>query len=283
MVDWLPCAERRSKPGPEVSIRGRAREHDQSSLLEIAEALVWSELPMNPGDSIVEIGSAPGGACQRLLELGYRVTESIRPRWTHWWPTIHDSPIGGHEALEVKRREFSKFRWLACDANVAPNYTLDTVEAIVTYPTSNFQGLVLTMKLSDWDQASKIDEHIARVRTWGFPRIKTRQLAFQSYRILFGGQSLRLARDVHERRETCLVSLLESREVHERRGCCLSNGAAASSDCCSASPVVPTDPPQAEGEIMLLSSGESRYGLESKGPHRVLAKYEIRTFWPWPS
>ncbi len=44
-----------------------------------------------------------------------------------------------------------------------------------------------------------------------------------------------------------------SREVHERRGRRKSNGAAASSDCCGASPVVPTDPPQAEGNI---ASGE---------------------------
>ena len=146
--------------------------------LKIAEALAWAQLPMNAGDAFVEIGSAPGGACQRLLELGFRVTGidpaemdplvAEHPRFTHWRA----------RSLEVKRREFSKFRWLACDANVAPNYTLDTVEAIVTYPTSNFQGLVLTMKLSDWDQASKMEEHVARVRTWGFPFIKTRQLAY---------------------------------------------------------------------------------------------------------
>ncbi len=35
---------------------------------------MWSRLPMHTGDRVVEIGSAPGGASQRLLDLGYEVT-----------------------------------------------------------------------------------------------------------------------------------------------------------------------------------------------------------------
>ncbi len=38
--------------------------------LKIAEALAWSQLPLRPGDHVVEIGSAPGGSCQRLLDIG---------------------------------------------------------------------------------------------------------------------------------------------------------------------------------------------------------------------
>ena len=38
------------------------------------EALQWSRLPVQKGDAVVEIGSAPGGACQRLLEGGLKVT-----------------------------------------------------------------------------------------------------------------------------------------------------------------------------------------------------------------
>ncbi len=48
----------------------------------------------------------------------------------------------------------------------------------------------------------------------------------------------------------CSFSPLESREVHERRGRDKSMDTAASIDCCSASPVVPTDPPQAEGKCV---------------------------------
>jgi 23S rRNA (cytidine2498-2'-O)-methyltransferase len=135
----------------------------------------------------VEIGSSPGGACQWLLEQGARVTGidpaemdgSIleHPNFTHW----------RNRSLQVKRRAFGAFRILVCDANVTPNYTLDTVEAIVSYPTSNFRGLILTIKLPEWDHASNIASHIERVRSWGFEWVEARQLA-------------------HNRREYCLAA-----------------------------------------------------------------------------
>ncbi|MEQ1824635.1 MAG: SAM-dependent methyltransferase [Pirellula sp.] len=156
--------------------------------LKIAEAIPWSRLPMRVGDQVVEIGSSPGGACQRMLDLGFRVTgidpaemdERIvnHPGFEHW----------RSKSLQVKRRLFRKFQYLVCDANVAPNYTLDTVESIVTYPTNTkLLGLILTIKLSDWEHAKEIPQHIARVRSWGFDRVDARQLA-------------------HNRREYCLVA-----------------------------------------------------------------------------
>lgn len=155
--------------------------------LKIAEALAWSGLPVRPGDHAVEIGSSPGGACQRLLELGLHVTGIdpaemapevlAHPRFQHWRA----------RSLQVKRRLFQPFRWLMCDANVAPEYTLDTVESIVTYPTSQFAGLLLTIKLSDWHQTRDLDRHLDRVRGWGFSKVTARQLA-------------------HNRREYCLAA-----------------------------------------------------------------------------
>ena len=155
--------------------------------LKIAEAIPWSRLPFHAGDRVVEIGSSPGGACQRLLDLGAQVVgidpadmdERIasNPRFEHW----------RSKSQQVKRRLFKTFRYLICDANVAPNYTLDTVEAIVTYPTSKFRGLILTIKLSTWEHAKEIPQHIARVKSWGFERVEARQLA-------------------HNRREYCLVA-----------------------------------------------------------------------------
>ncbi|HUP81382.1 MAG TPA: SAM-dependent methyltransferase, partial [Pirellula sp.] len=91
------------------------------------------------------------------------------------------------KSQQVKRRLFKTFQYLICDANVAPNYTLDTVEAIVTYPTSRFRGLILTIKLSTWEHAKEIPQHIERVKSWGFDRVEARQLA-------------------HNRREYCLVA-----------------------------------------------------------------------------
>ena len=155
--------------------------------LKIAEATAWSGLRMRPGEQVVEIGSAPGGACQRLLEMGLQVT-GIDP--AEMAPEILAHPKFRHwraRSLEIKRRLFKPFRWLICDANVAPDYTLDTVESIVLYPTNQFAGLLLTIKLSDWIQARDLEAHLARVRGWGFARVTARQLA-------------------HNRREYCLAA-----------------------------------------------------------------------------
>ncbi len=146
--------------------------------LKMAEAIHWSRLPFKPGDQVVEIGSSPGGACQYLLDLGMKVV-GIDP--AEMAPSILAHPNFEHvrsRSLQVKRRFFSRFRWLVCDANVAPVYTLDTVEAIVTYPTTRIEGLLLTIKLSDWERASEIDSHIERIRSWGYSKVHVRQLSY---------------------------------------------------------------------------------------------------------
>ncbi|MBM3964312.1 MAG: hypothetical protein FJ308_04490 [Planctomycetes bacterium] len=154
---------------------------------KIAEAFEWGGIQLRPSEKVVEIGASPGGACQWLLDRGTKVTgidpaemdERIanHPNFTHW----------RNRSREVKRKAFQGFRVLVCDANVTPNYTLDTVEAIVMYPTSQFRLLVLTMKLPDWKHAQKIPEHLERVKSWGFESVEARQLG-------------------HNRREYCLLA-----------------------------------------------------------------------------
>lgn len=155
--------------------------------LKLAEAIRWSAMPIRAGDRVVEIGSSPGGACQLLLDMGVKITgidpadmdERIQkhPAFTHW----------KSRSLQIKRKDFAPFKYLVCDANVAPNYTLDTIEPIVTHPTNKIQGLILTIKLSDWDHATHIEEHLQRVQSWGFSEVQARQLA-------------------HNRREYCLAA-----------------------------------------------------------------------------
>ncbi len=146
--------------------------------LKMSEAVAWSGLPVESGDEIVEIGSAPGGSCQRLLDLGLNVTgvdpgqmDDLllqHPRFTHW----------RSKSAGIRRKQFAKFRWLAADANVAPNYTLDFVEDIVQYPTSRLEGLLLTFKLSTYALADQLPSYLQRIREWGFERCEVRQLAF---------------------------------------------------------------------------------------------------------
>jgi len=149
--------------------------------LKLAEALEWGRLQVTPGDVAVEIGSAPGGAAQLLLNRGANVIAVD--------PADLDETIAGHPKLthlkkrgkQVRKAELATARWLLVDVNVAPNYTLDTAEEIVTNPKTNIRGMILTMKLTDWSLAEHIEGYRQRVRNWGFKVVRTRQLAFNRH------------------------------------------------------------------------------------------------------
>ncbi|HBE70666.1 MAG TPA: SAM-dependent methyltransferase [Planctomycetaceae bacterium] len=145
--------------------------------LKMAEALMWSEFPIKAGDRFVEIGSSPGGACQRLLDLGLKVT-GVDP--AEMDPRVLQHPNFEHwraKSSAIKRKQFRPFRWLAADANVAPTYTLDAVEDIVQHPTNRLRGLLLTLKMTNPEVAKQFAAFRNRIKQWGFDRIQIRQLA----------------------------------------------------------------------------------------------------------
>lgn len=155
--------------------------------VKMQEALAWSALPIKAGQRCVEIGCAPGGASQCLLEHGLKVI-GIDPAQVE--PTILADPNFTHvrkRGADVRRREFRGVHWLMADMNVAPQYTLDTVEAIVTHEAVNIRGMLLTLKLLDWNLAEEIPAYVQRVRSWGYQQVAVRQLA-------------------HNRQEVCLAA-----------------------------------------------------------------------------
>jgi 23S rRNA (cytidine2498-2'-O)-methyltransferase len=81
-------------------------------------------------------------------------------------------------AKDLQRSVFRDFRWLIADANVAPNYTLDTVEAIVTHQETQISGLLLTLKLTDPALSAHLPSFHKRIRSWGYGHVRARQLAF---------------------------------------------------------------------------------------------------------
>lgn len=147
------------------------------------EALLWSGFPITSGDRCVEIGSAPGGACQALLDRGLLVT-GIDPAEMH--PEVAAHPHFTHlraRGADLKRREFRGVKWLIVDSNVAPSHTLDTVEHIVTHRQVNVRGLLLTLKLLEWELAEAIPAYLERIRGWGYEYVRARQLAFNRQEI----------------------------------------------------------------------------------------------------
>jgi 23S rRNA (cytidine2498-2'-O)-methyltransferase len=177
---WIGCHRVTTPPQrwPGGAIPVRTPEHAVSrAYTKMAEALAWSGLPIEKDDECVELGCAPGGASQALLDRGLFVT-GIDPAEVE--PVLLEHPRFRHlrkRSKEVRRTEYLGVRWLAADMNLAPNYTLDAVEAIVTHPDVHIRGMVLTLKLSEWGAADRLADYAARVHGWGYRDVRMRQLA----------------------------------------------------------------------------------------------------------
>ena len=89
---------------------------------------------------------------------------------------------------EIRKKELKDVRWLVCDINATPNFTLDAIEEIVTNQNcQRIRGLILTLKITDWKLVEGIDAWKQRVREFGFQVVKTRQLAFSRKEICLVG------------------------------------------------------------------------------------------------
>lgn len=146
--------------------------------LKFEEALWWSEFPIQIGSRCADIGAAPGGGSQALLARGATVlgvdpAEMDRrvlanPNFTHLRGKIS----------QLKRNLFRKTRWVIADMNVAPNYTLDALEELTLRPQTEIRGMIFTLKLFDLKMAESIPDFIPRIKSWGFNRVRVRQLTF---------------------------------------------------------------------------------------------------------
>lgn len=145
--------------------------------LKMTEAIAWSALPALPDDLCLELGCAPGGASQALLEHGLRVI-GVDPAEVD--SDVADHPNFQHlrrRSAEIPQKALRGVRWLAADINAAPAYTLDAAEEIVTSKAASIRGMILTIKLTDWKLAEGMADYVKRVASWGFGDIRTRQMA----------------------------------------------------------------------------------------------------------
>jgi 23S rRNA (cytidine2498-2'-O)-methyltransferase len=156
--------------------------------LKASEALAWSGMELSRGDVCAELGASPGGASQALLDRGLSVL-GIDPAVID--PAVLANPKFTHlrkRSHEVRRREFRKVRWLLADMNVAPQYTLDSVEEIVQHPETNIRGLLLTLKLPEWKLVEDLPAWVERVRGWGYPQVAVQQLGHHRQELALAAQ-----------------------------------------------------------------------------------------------
>lgn len=146
--------------------------------LKTAEALWWSGIRPVQGETCVEIGSAPGGSCQRLLESGAGVI-AVDPADLD--PALADHPRLTHlkkRGRDLAHRQISGAQWLLVDTNIAPASALQMTGTLVTGQRTGFRGLLVTLKMLDEDLATNLAACRDQVRSWGFRFVKTRHLAW---------------------------------------------------------------------------------------------------------
>jgi 23S rRNA (cytidine2498-2'-O)-methyltransferase len=80
--------------------------------------------------------------------------------------------------------------------NVAPSYTLDAVESVVTHKDLSIRGLILTLKLADWSLVDDLPACVERVQAWGYKDVRLRQLAFNRQEICLAALRSRAQRRV---------------------------------------------------------------------------------------
>ncbi len=177
-LGWHTCNDVRSKwIGGVPAIKPKSPMVSRA-YLKTLEAILWSRIPIQAGDLCAEIGCAPGGSSQALLEHKAHVLGID--------PAEMDERILAHENFshyrarnkDVRRKSYRDVKWLFTDLNLAPNYTLDCVEEIVTRRDNDIRGLVLTMKLVDQKLTSGANGLVKRVNDMGFRYVRTQQLAF---------------------------------------------------------------------------------------------------------
>ena len=145
---------------------------------KLKEALLWSGITIKPGDVCAEIGSAPGGASQLLLEMGAQVI-GIDPAEMEPGIMEHENfTFIRRRSSEVKKRDLRDVNWLLADVNAAPQFTFDAITEIVESQFVNVKGVILTIKLLERKLVAEIPGLIAQLKKLGFQVVKSRQLAF---------------------------------------------------------------------------------------------------------
>jgi 23S rRNA (cytidine2498-2'-O)-methyltransferase len=141
--------------------------------LKLDEAIAVFGIPCERGQQAVELGAAPGGACQRLLEAGMRVV-GVDPAvvdpavtalagFTHWRMRARDVPLA----------RFAGTDWLVADMNIDPSSTLAALGHVATARGVRLQGIVATLKIPNWSRAAELPTWLAAFRDRGFsPRAR---------------------------------------------------------------------------------------------------------------
>lgn len=142
---------------------------------KVVEGLAWSGAPVRAGETVLEIGAAPGGGTRAFAERGLRVI-AVDP--TPMDPAVLALPgvtwlpkfVG-----DVPLAELGTPDWLACDADIPPAHVLGALRRLGPALT-RLRGFFWTVKLVDPKVAAGLPKLADTLRTLGAKSVRAVQL-----------------------------------------------------------------------------------------------------------
>ena len=145
------------------------------------EALAWSGAGLAAGDTVLELGSAPGGSTLALLQRGLHVLAVDPGGMAPSLATVaqaHDvrfvhlcKPVG-----QLLPREVPPVQWLLSDMNLAPAVVLRALQRLLPAQRASLRGVLMNWKINDLAVVSGLETLLQRFAALGFCDVRAAHL-----------------------------------------------------------------------------------------------------------
>lgn len=192
-VWWIGCHRHSPTHSPYPGARPPIplpRNAPSRAYLKIEEGILWADAPLQSGDTAVEVGSAPGGACLALLDRGLRVV-GIDPAAMHPSVLSHRAFRHIQRPMALVRREElpASVQWMVLDVNIEPGAALIGVDRLVARMRDTLLGVLFTLKLNNWQLVQQLPRFFDHVRAMGLHDVTAKQLANNGREIFVYGET----------------------------------------------------------------------------------------------
>lgn len=147
--------------------------------LKAEEAIGWAGIQLDSNTTVLELGSAPGGAVWAFLQHQARVVGIdpgamapqvlAHPRYSHVNAAVADVTDDAWP---------NRCDYLFVDLNLAPIKSLHAIERALPHIKRHLRGMIVTFKIHGEKQLADLPSLMARLGSFGFSNLRARQLGF---------------------------------------------------------------------------------------------------------
>lgn len=156
--------------------------------LKIAEALLWSDYINRGNETVLELGSAPGGASYAMVERGFKVygvdnalMSEILLKNSMF---VHiKEPMQKVQDKDIPR----PCHLLVSDVNVLPSLIISQIKRFMSL-RPGIHSVYYTLKIGDKISVGEVLKHVETFKTFGFKEVKATQLPSNKSEILLYGK-----------------------------------------------------------------------------------------------